>query len=114
MILRLWAIRISIVLILSIVNRITMAQHLDRPRQLIGYTEGRNDLPGGQFVNWVTNRACVVRADGTERRELAGELTRKQHAWTQFAGWSPDGATAIIGSFWESPENAAWEARLRR
>ncbi|MFM8271770.1 MAG: hypothetical protein ACKODX_05485, partial [Gemmata sp.] len=41
------------------------------PARLIGYTEGRNGLPGGQFVNWVTNRACVVRADGTGRRVLA-------------------------------------------
>lgn len=81
----------------------------ERPRSLIGYTEGRNDLPGGQFVNWVTNRACVVRGDGSDRRVLAEELTRKEYAWTQFAGWSPDGRTAIIGSHWESPENAAWE-----
>ena len=81
------------------------------PTHLIGYTEGRNDLPGGQFVNWVTNRACVVRADGKERRVLAEELTRKEHTWTQFAGWSPDGKSAIIGSNWESPENAAWERR---
>ncbi|MBI1324911.1 hypothetical protein GC170_17240 [bacterium] len=75
----------------------------------IGYTEGRNDLPGGQFYNWITNRACVAHADGTVRRVLAEELTRKPNTWTQFAGWSPDGRTAIIGSFWESPENAAWE-----
>ena len=75
----------------------------------IGYTEGRNDLPGGQFDNWITNRACVVSADGTVRRVPAEELTRKPNTWTQFAGWSPDGRTAIIGSFWESPENAAWE-----
>ena len=31
-----------------------------KPIQLIGYTEGRNDLPDGQFANWVTNRACIV------------------------------------------------------
>src|SRR5262245_719113 len=82
-----------------------------RPTCWIGYTEGRNDLPGGQFANWVTNRACVVRADGTGRRVLAEELTRKPHSWTQFAGWSPDGTVALIGSHWESPENAAWERR---
>ena len=68
-----------------------------RPTTLIGYTEGRHDLPGGQFENWVTNRACVVRADGTERRVLAESLTQQEHAWTQFAGWSPDGQTAVIG-----------------
>jgi Tol biopolymer transport system component len=80
-----------------------------RPTCWIGYTEGWNDLPGGQFANWVTNRACVVRADGTGRRVLSAELTRKPHSWTQFAGWSTDGTVALIGSHWESPENAAWE-----
>jgi len=80
-----------------------------RPTSLIGYTEGRNDLPDGQYANWQTMRAHVVRADGTGRRQLAKELTQKPHSWTQFAGWSPDGKTAVIGSHWESPENAAWE-----
>jgi TolB protein len=80
-----------------------------KPSCWIGYTEGKNDLPDGQFANWVTNRACVVKADGTQRHFMAEELTRKPHSWTQFAGWSPDGKSAIIGSHWESPENAAWE-----
>lgn len=82
-----------------------------KPTLLIGYTEGRNDLPDGQFANWVTNRACVVRADGSQRRVLADDLTRKPHSWTQFAGWSPDGKVAIVGSHWESPDNAAWERK---
>ena len=77
--------------------------------RLIGYTEGRNDIPGGQFANWVTNRACIIRADGTERRVLAEDLTKKPDSWTQFAGWSPDGRQAVVLSLWESPENAAWE-----
>lgn len=81
----------------------------DHPAGLIGYTEGRNDDPRGQFFNWNTNRACVVQADGTGRRVLAKSLTKKADSWTQFAGWSPDGKTAIIGSHWESGENAAWE-----
>jgi Tol biopolymer transport system component len=85
------------------------AQSTSRPTGSIGYTEGRNDLPDGQFANWITNRACLVRADGTGRESLAEELTRKPYSWTQFAGWSPDGNTAVIGSHWESPENAAWE-----
>ena len=38
----------------------------EKPTPLIGYTEGRNDLEGGQFANWVTQRACVVGADGHE------------------------------------------------
>ncbi len=87
----------------------TAANPSRRPTWLIGYTEGRNDLPDGQFVNWETNRACVVRADGTGRQVLAEALTQKPHAWTQFAGWSPDGKQAVILSLWESPENAAWE-----
>ena len=90
------------------INRLAEKQK-DVPPFLIGYTEGRNDLEGGQFVNWVTNRACVVGADGKGRKVLAEQLTKKEHSWTQFAGWSPDGKTAIIGSHWESPENAAWE-----
>jgi Tol biopolymer transport system component len=54
-------------------------------------------------------RACVVRGDGKKRRVLAESLTRKPYTWTQFANWSPDGGAAIIGSGWESPENARWE-----
>jgi Tol biopolymer transport system component len=81
----------------------------ERAIPLIGYTEGRNDLEGGQFVNWRTNRACLVRPDGTGRKVIAEELTRKENAWTQFAGWSPDGQQAVILSLWESPKNAEWE-----
>ena len=40
---------------------------------------------------------------------LAEELADEPDAWTQFAGWSPDGKTAIIGRGWQSPENAKWE-----
>lgn len=89
------------------------ASAADRPTVRIGYTEGRNDLEGGQFVNWVTNRACVVQADGQGRRVLAEQLTGKPHTWTQFAGWSPDGRQAVVLSLWESPENAAWEREHR-
>jgi TolB protein len=86
---------------------------LERPATWIGYTAGRNDLPDGQFANWSTNRALLVRADGTERCEVAPELAAGQHRWTQFSGWSPDGRQAIITSLWESPENAAWEREHR-
>lgn len=75
---------------------------------LIGYTEYRTNLPK-RYDNQVTMRACIVRRDGTGRRVLARELTREPHAWTQFAGWSPDGRQAIVGRGWEKPENAAWE-----
>ena len=80
---------------------------------LIGYTEGRNDLDGGQYLNWKTSRACVVRADGTGRQVLAEELAAKEHSWTQFGGWSPDGRQAVVLSLWESPENAQWEREHR-
>jgi len=77
--------------------------------QLIGYTEGVNNLPDGQFANWRTNRACVVRADGTERRVLVEIPANKPNSWTQFAGWSPDGRQAVFLRLWESPANALWE-----
>jgi TolB protein len=79
------------------------------PDLLIGFTQRRNDLPSGQFDNWCTARASVVRADGTGDRPVAATLAMKPHSWTQFAGWSPDGRQAIVLSCWESPENAAWE-----
>ena len=75
----------------------------------IGYSEGRNDLPEGQFDNWSTKRACIVKADGTGRREIASELAQRQNSWTQFGGWSPDGHQAVVLSLWENPQNAAWE-----
>jgi len=74
----------------------------------LGYTEYRTNLPT-RFDNQVTARACIVRSDGSDRRELAGELITGPHTWTQFAGWSPDGTCAIVLSGWESPENGAWE-----
>lgn len=103
-----WMPRWLLLALLCIVASASSAQDL-KPQHLIGYTEGRNDLPEGQYANWVTNRACIVKADGTSRRVLAEELVQKPGAWTQFAGWSPDGNQTIIGSHWESPENAAWE-----
>ena len=85
------------------------ASGVKRPRELIGFTEFRTNLPGGRQANEITMRAAVVRADGTRHRLVAGELSRKPNTWTQFAGWSPSGRQAIIGSGWESPENGAWE-----
>lgn len=81
---------------------------------LIGYTELRTDLPGGRHANVRTMRAAVVRADGSGRRRLAEDLAREPDTWTQFAGWSPDGRTAIVGVGWQSPENARWEEENRR
>jgi Tol biopolymer transport system component len=85
------------------------APALEAPDLHIGYTELRTNLPGGRRANVCTMRATLVKADGTGRRVLAEELTREADAWTQFAGWSPDGGIAVIGRGWESPENGQWE-----
>jgi TolB protein len=85
----------------------------DWTRQPIGYTELRTDLPGGRHANVRTMRAMVVRADGSGRREVAGELARESDSWTQFAGWSPDGVQAVIARGWNDPENARWEEEHR-
>lgn len=79
------------------------------PRPLLGYTELRTNLPGGRHANIRTMRACVVESDGSGRRLLAPELAEQADSWTQFAGWSPDGTTAVLGRGWQSPENAQWE-----
>ena len=76
---------------------------------LIGYTELRTDLPGGRHANVRTMRALVVKADGTARRKLGAELVDNPDAWTQFAGWSPDGKQAVILRGWQDPNNALWE-----
>jgi len=76
---------------------------------LVGYNEHRTNLPGGRHANVSTNRAMVVKADGTERRSVSGELVNEAGTWTQFAGWSPDGETAVVLRGWESVENARWE-----
>lgn len=103
--------RILLITALFCFSTILEAQepNAQKPNCLIGYTEGRNDSPNGQHANWVTKRAYVVRADGTHRKEIGNSLIRDKNNWTQFAGWSPDGQTAIVLSLWESPENAAWE-----
>jgi Tol biopolymer transport system component len=76
---------------------------------LIGYTELRTDLAGGRHANVATMRASVCRADGSQHRRLAEGLADGPDAWTQFAGWSPDGRTAVVIRGWESPDNARWE-----
>jgi Tol biopolymer transport system component len=81
---------------------------------LIGYTELRTNLSGGRHANVRTMRAAVVRADGTGQRLIAEELAKEADTWTQFAGWSPDGKSAIIGIGWQSPENAKWEEENKR
>jgi len=43
----------------------------------------------------------------------AADLAEREHSWTQFGGWSPDGSQAVVLSLWESPQNAAWEREHR-
>ena len=86
----------------------------DSSRAWIGYTQMRTDLPGGRHANVRTSRAMVVKADGSGQRELGGELINDEDTWTQFASWSPDGATAIVGCGWQNPENAKWEEENKR
>lgn len=76
---------------------------------LLGYSELRTDLPGGRHANVRTTRAMLMRADGTGRAPIAEELVDNPQAWTQFAGWSPDGKVAIVSRIWQDPENARWE-----
>lgn len=93
-----------------------LAQEVDKDSSrlpLVGYNEHRTNLPGGRHVNVSTNRAMVVKADGTERRSIGGELVNEAGAWTQFAGWSPDGKTAVVLRGWESAENAQWEEQQK-
>lgn len=76
---------------------------------LIGYTELQTNLPGGRHANVRTMRAVVVDTDGSGRKRIASELADEPNAWTQFAGWSPDGNHAIVSRGWQDPENAKWE-----
>ena len=87
----------------------SLALSAEYPTGLVGYTEFRTNLPGGQHASNMTMRAIVSRADGCGKRVVAEELTRQPGAWTQFAGFSPDGKQAIVGRGWESEENARWE-----
>lgn len=79
-----------------------------RSKYVIGYTDMKCDDPRGQFYNARTCRAMIVRADGSERREIGASLIAKPNSWTQFASWwSADQATIHIS--WESEENYLWE-----
>lgn len=82
-------------------------------KSLIGYTELQTNLPGGRHVNVRTMRAMVSQIDGSNRKELAPQLVDDPNAWTQFAGWSPSGAEAIVARGWQDPENAKWEETNR-
>jgi len=62
----------------------------------IGYTECQTNLRGGRHANIATMRACVVNADGTGRRALAGELTKAPDTWTKFVMPAEGGALRPI------------------
>lgn len=86
---------------------------LELVKSFIGFTEFQTNLPGGRHANVRTMRAIISRIDGSDRAEIAPELVDDPHAWTQFAGWSPDGSEAIVSRGWQDPENAAWEETNR-
>ncbi|VTR93638.1 translocation protein : Protein TolB OS=Hyalangium minutum GN=tolB PE=3 SV=1: PD40: PD40 [Gemmata massiliana] len=94
---------------LLVLSSCALARGAEPVVPLIGYTELKTNLPGGRHANVRTMRAAVVKADGTGRRLVAEELAKEPDTWTQFAGWAPDGKSAIIGAGWQSPENAKWE-----
>jgi Tol biopolymer transport system component len=83
------------------------------PAPLIGYTELETHREGGRHANVRTQRAMLIRIDGSDRREVAADLVDGDDVWTQFAGWSPDGATAIVARGWQDPQNAQWEEEHR-
>lgn len=100
---------LNTVCLLLVLSGVVGAAEPDWLRGWIGYNEHRTNLTGGRQANVSTNRAMIVKTDGTERRELAGELVNEAGAWTQFAGWAPDSRTAIVLRGWESVENAQRE-----
>ncbi len=100
---------ITLAFLVFVVSGFEQSAEAGRSAPLLGFTEFRTDLPGGRHTNVRTMRAMVVKADGSGRRELAAEIVREPDAWTQFAGWSPDGKTAVISRGWQSAENARWE-----
>lgn len=89
-----------------------LAEDSPRPALAIGYTEHATALPGGRFPNVATSRAMLLRP-GADPEPVAAGLADVPGSWTQFAGWMPDGSTAIVGRGWESAENAAWEEEHR-
>ncbi len=111
-------------------------KHADPIPPAIGFTQLQTNLPGGRHANIRTSRAMLVRADGTAPISVADSLLQHRFdvhtgneqiaavtdnqpdknnpdAWSQFAGWSPDGKSAIIARGWQNPENAQWEEQHR-
>ncbi len=99
----------TLLTLLFCTSSLAVAAEPEWPDRLIGCTEFRTNLPGGRHANVATMRATVRKADGTGRKALGEELIDEPYAWTQFAGWSPDGKIAVIYRVWESLENGKWE-----
>jgi Tol biopolymer transport system component len=99
---------LTAVLLLSLVTT-SSGDELSSMESLIGYNEHRTNLTGGRHTNVITNRAMIVKVDGTGRKSIGSDLLTEAGAWTQFAGWSPDGKTAVVLRGWESVDNAQWE-----
>lgn len=83
-----------------------------QPPLAVGYTEHATALPGGRLANVATGRAMLLEP-GRMPVPLSAGLADEPSSWTQFVGWFPDGATAIVGRGFETPENAAWEEEHR-
>ena len=79
-----------------------------RSHYMVGYTDSRCDDPRGQYYNGLTRRAMVVRADGSERREIGQSLITREYQAATITGWWPDGR-AILNVGYKSPEVGAWE-----
>ena len=88
------------------------AEDAPRPALAIGYTAHATALPGGRLPNVATGRAMLL-LPGRPPVPLVPRLGDEPDSWTQFAGWFPDGRTAIVGRGWESRDNAAWEEEHR-
>ena len=102
-----------VVLLVCLTSGLLAAEPESLQRQVIGYTVLQTDLPGGRHANIRTARAVISRVDGTERRLLGEQLADLPDAWTQFAGWSPDGKWALVHRGWQDPANARWEEEHR-
>ncbi|MFO0921243.1 MAG: hypothetical protein U0905_02000 [Pirellulales bacterium] len=80
----------------------------------IGYTQLKTNQSGGRFENIRTMRAYVGRVDGSQASEVVPSVIQSEFEWTQFAGWSPHGAEAVVLHGWEDPVNAKWEEEHRQ
>ncbi len=98
-----------LVLGVYVAARSTVAAEPELAELKIGYTQLRTNLPGGRHANVSTFRAVISQADGSGQFLVAEDLVDNPNAWTQFAGWSPDGRQAILYRGWQDLQNAIWE-----